>query len=398
MSQQPEIPTCVDELTVTWLNQAVCGQFPGSVTGVAVTRIGEGIGFIGELYRCVLTWDESDISESTDLRQNRPASVIVKIPSSTNRDVGEVLKAFEREIFAYRDLGSTMGLPMPAFMYAAMDPDPVAALERPLVFLMERLPLRAVNRLIVALMKFSGKSTRRYVLVMEDIVDAAPPSQVAGGSIDDALQALELLAMFHATHWQSSLPEERAEEADLAGLVWPLSRTTKVWQASYLRNRDEFVSRFGDRVGASNVAKLDKVQEDLVPLFQEMTASPWTLLHGDYRLDNILFRANGEIVIVDYQMLAKGSPAWDVSYFITTALTAENKPEQDRMLRHYHDRLLSSGRTDYPFEALVTDVETAKLLMAHRCVCGLDSLQADIADDGGSLVDLMVTRIMDWID
>ena len=93
----------------------------------------------------------------------------------------------------------------------------------------------------VQFLKLAGNNPRlrRYLLMIEDIVDARPPSQVAGGSLDDAIVALSALAKFHATHWMSGnlLASPR---------IWPMDRLPKVWQASYQRNRDEFLSKFGD--------------------------------------------------------------------------------------------------------------------------------------------------------
>lgn len=386
------IPTSSSDITVEWLNQTVAPQFVGTIVDVERETIGAGIGFIGDLTRCELSWAPTEQEGAV-----YPESVIVKIPAEVNRGVGESLKAFDREIFAYRHLADRMALPMPSHIYSDLDPDPAPPIERFAMFLMDRLPLPAVNWLVLQFVGLQGKSKRRYVLVMEDIADASPPSQVEGGSLDDALQALDALADFHAEHWLSSTAEDAANKADVSGLVWPLSRASRVWQASYLRNRDEFIDRFGESLGAGKVAKLDEVQERIPEHFERLAQEPWTLLHGDYRLDNLLFRPGGELVVLDYQLMAKGNPSWDVSYFITTALTAANLSEEDRMLRHYHDRLVAAGRTDYPLSDLRQDHELSKRLLAHRCVCSLDSLEADLGGEDGSLVDLMVTRIMAWI-
>lgn len=388
----PSIPASSEDITVEWLNQTVAPQFVGTIVDVQRETIGAGIGFIGDLTRCELSWAPAEQECA-----NYPESVIVKIPAETNRGVGESLKAFDREIFVYRHLSDQIGLAMPAHIYSDLDPDPAPPIESVAMFLMDRLPLRAVNWLVLQFVALSGKTKRRFVLVMEDIADASPPSQVDGGSIEDALQALGALAEFHAKHWLSPVAQEAADAADVGGLIWPLSRASRVWQASYLRNRDEFLARFGDTLGASKIAKLDAVQENIPEHLERLANEPWTLLHGDYRLDNLLFRPDGELVILDYQLLAKGNPSWDVSYFITTALTADNLAEEERMLRRYHDRLVAAGRDDYAFDDLVTDHELAKLLLAHRCVCSLDSLQADLGGADGSLVDLMVTRIMAWV-
>lgn len=384
-----EIPQTTAEFGTDWFNSIFDGQFGGTVLDVEFEAIGVGIGFIGELNRCSLTWSEGTSSDA-------PGSVIVKVPRPANRAVGEALNAFEREIVAYRDLSETMGLPMPAFYFADLDPDPLGWLQRPVFFLLEKLPLRTVNWLLLKMIDASGGTARRFVLVMEDIADARPPTQLAGGSIDDALDALVVLASFHAAHWGSERPADRVEQAGHRGLLWPLTQTPKVWQASYQRNRAEFVDRFGTMVGAEKVAKLDDLQANLGEVLGSLS-EPATLLHGDFRLDNLLIRESGEMVVVDYQLLTLGNAAWDVAYFITTALSPDLVSDEERMLAHYHEALVAAGRTDYSLDQLRSDADVCKLILAHRCICSFDTLDSDLDGQAGTLVDVLVERVMGWV-
>ena len=121
---------------------------------------------------------------------------------------------------------------MPAYLYGAMDPDPAPWLGRPILFLFDHLPIRGVNWVIAQFLKVAAKSKRRYILVLEDITDARPPSQHAGGSLDDAHQALVVLARFHAHNWMRHDAQETYDK------IWPMNRASRVFQASYVRNRD----------------------------------------------------------------------------------------------------------------------------------------------------------------
>ena len=314
------------------------------------------------------------------------------MPAASNRAIGEAIQAFEREIVIYRDLGERFRVPMPRYYYAALDPNPAAWMERGVLFLFEKLPVRAVNWLLLRFISLSGKSKRRYLLIIEDITDARAPSQVEGGSTDDAKAALELLAKFHAHNWMSE------EAAGVSSLIRPTDQTPKVWQASYIRNRAEFLASFGEFVTAETMAKLDGAQTNMSDLVGQLAAPPWTITHGDYRLDNILYRPDGELVVLDFQMVSKGRAGWDVAYFITTALTPDLRSEEETLLRRYHETLVTAGISDYSYDTLVADVETSKLVLAHRFVCVTDNLDTAMEGRDETFIRILVERIVGWIE
>ncbi|MCB0991580.1 MAG: phosphotransferase [Acidimicrobiales bacterium] len=375
------------EIDAAWIAHALSPPPGVSVADVEIERVGHGIGFIGDLYRCRIEW-QGPVGD-TDL----PRSVIVKVPAEldSNRGVGEALQVYEREIVAYRDIGSDMGLPMPQHFHSDLDPHPAPWIDKVVASLFDRLPVKAVNWIIMRFIGFSTKSSRRYALVMEDIADARPPAQAEGGSLEDALASLDVLARFHASNWMSQ------SAATASDLIWPLDRTPRVWQASYLRNRDDFVDRFGEVIGADMVAKLDDVQDRIPQLLGVLASAPWTLQHGDYRLDNILFRPDGSLVVLDYQLIGRGRPGWDVAYFVTTALHPQHREAEEHMLRRYHTALVAAGVKDYSWQMLCSDVEVSKLVLAHRMVCSADVLNTQMADEPDSFLDLMVQRVVGWI-
>ena len=381
------IPQEGSEFTADWFTDLFQEQYGAAVLDVSREVIGTGVGFVGEIHRCFLSWDAT--------RGDLPASVIVKVPSKLplNRSLGEGLQLYEREVIAYEKLSSNMGLPMPNVLYSAMDDDPTPWLDSVINFLFSRLPLGGVSWLTVKFLELASKNPRlrRYVLVLEDIADARPPSQVEGGSLDDALISLATLAKFHAHHWMNE------ESIAVSDRIWALNRLPKVSQASYARNREEFIGRFGELVGDEKMRVIDDTQDRLEDLLAPLAQDPWTLLHGDYRLDNIMFRPNGEIIVIDYQLLSKGRPGWDVAYFITTALSADYKSEEETMLKHYHETLLRAGITNYSFEELVDDVELTKLLLAHRLVGSRDAFDTELQNSDETFVDVVVKRVVGWI-
>ena len=387
MAEKAHIPQTPAELDAGWFTETLSHRSDGArVTAVDHTRIGEGIGFVGDLYRCHFTWDRDD--------EALPASVVVKLPSSIhgNRALGEGLQAYEREILVYRDHAAGIGLPMPAHIHTDMDKNPAPWLGEVVRFLLERLPIRGVQWMVDKLLNLPEGAMRRYLLVIEDIDDARPAQQFEGGTLDDALAALRVLARFHARHWMSR------ELLDREKLIWPFSRTPKVFQAQYRRNRDEFVQRFGDVVSAELIDRIDEVNENLLHLSDQMVDAPWTVLHGDYRLDNVLFRESGEIVVVDYQLLLWGRAGWDVAYFITTALGPEHREAEDEMLSTYHDELVAAGVTGYSMADLQADCALTKDILAHRMISSGDAINTEVEGREETFIELMVGRVCGWAE
>jgi hypothetical protein len=108
--------------------------------------------------------------------------------------------------------------------------------------------------------------------------------------------------------------------------------------------------------------------------------TPWLLsepdrfavLHGDYRLDNMLFDPDRtRITVVDWQTLGSGLPARDLSYFTATSLQPETRAEVERdLVDAYHRRLLSHGVTGYDFETCWHDYRLGMLQAPLLTVLG----------------------------
>ena len=143
---------------------------------------------------------------------------------------------------------------------------------------------------------------------------------------------------------------------------------------------------------------MDEIQDQLPDLCSQMERDPWTLCHGDYRLDNLMFRANGETVVLDWQGLAWGRPGWEVAYFITTALEPHHRAEEEMMLQRYHHGLISAGVNNYSYEELIEDVTVSKAILAHRMVAGDDLLDTEMESTDSDFIEVLVKRVVGWVD
>ena len=74
--------------------------------------------------------------------------------------------------------------------------------------------------------------------------------------------------------------------------------------------------------------------------------APETVIHIDYRLDNMMFGGPHPLAVFDWQSVNRGNPWVDVSYFMGTSISPERRAENERqLLNHYLEVLQSYGVT-----------------------------------------------------
>ena len=78
-------------------------------------------------------------------------------------------------------------------------------------------------------------------------------------------------------------------------------------------------------------------------------------MHGDYRLDNMLFAANGEnrpLTVVDWQTVQLGAGPGDVAYFLGSSFEPERRRscERDLLIRYHRALVEDYGVDEYPFD------------------------------------------------
>jgi hypothetical protein len=83
----------------------------------------------------------------------------------------------------------------------------------------------------------------------------------------------------------------------------------------------------------------------------------FALMHGDYRLDNMLFDPDRTRVnIVDWQTLGVGLPARDLAYFTATSLNPQLRSSiEANLVDEYHRALSGYGVADYDRETCWRD-------------------------------------------
>ncbi|MEC7924762.1 MAG: hypothetical protein VYB80_06060, partial [Actinomycetota bacterium] len=107
----PTIPKTFDDVTPEWMSDVLSSN----IASISSTRIGEGIGLMGDIYRVELAYKTNE--------GNNLDSVVVKLPSSfeENREQGVALGMFEAEVRFYAELGEKTGTGLPEIHFAEIE-------------------------------------------------------------------------------------------------------------------------------------------------------------------------------------------------------------------------------------------------------------------------------------
>jgi hypothetical protein len=179
-----------------------------------------------------------------------------------------------------------------------------------------------------------------FILLLEDLAPARQGDQLAGCSVDEAAIAVEELPKLHAPQWGDpaleSLPWLHRNTADSAVM------TTMLVTGLY----DGFRTRYTDRLDPD----VFELCERFIPRLSSYLATrpgPWTVAHGDYRLDNLLFgteEGGPPVAVVDWQTVAHGPGIADLSYFIGAGLLPDDRRvHEEDLVRSYDAGLRSMG-------------------------------------------------------
>ena len=271
-----------DQLTAEWL---------AAVLGRPVTELSEveriGTGQMSQTHRVRFVGDGTE------------DSVVVKLASDdqTSRATGVGMGAYLREIAFYRNLASRIGGPLPRCHLAEYD-----------------------------------TAEGWFTLVLEDVVGAVQGDQIAGCTVPEARLALRSLARIHAP----VLGDLALGTADYLNPPNPLTQEVL---AMLLPG---FLERYGERVAPEHAEVCRRFIQVLGP-WSEAQRPPLGLVHGDYRLDNLLF-GDGVCLVVDWQTMTWGPAMLDCSYFVGLSLRTEDRRAHEHELVHaYHDELMAQG-------------------------------------------------------
>jgi len=313
MSEKFEIPTTPDEITPAWLAMALRSKgLEATVNFLAIEPLGGG--YVGETVRIRPVYEHP--------AKELPATLIAKFSHPDVNLRQALLWAYEREDFFYKTLAQQVSLITPTCFFSAVNTETFCS-----------------------------------ILLLQDLAHLRRVDRVQGCGLEDAQTVLTHLARHHAQWWQDPrLPKMEAyikpinerwmetDEAQLELLKTDWARFTEVIP-TLLHN---------SYLPASFLAMGARTFDQLLYLYDQLAASPFTLQHGDTHLDNMMFAADGNdhpLTTLDWQLIGYGPGVCDITYFMiwSVPVSLRRQAEHD-LLQTYHATLVESGVTDYSFE------------------------------------------------
>ena len=311
MTRSTRIPQNPEEITAQWFTAAL--RSTGTIDTAVVKSfrmepIGVEQGFSGSLFRFTLDY--------VGREQTDPASLIAKFvpPDPVQR---EALKESNiRETHFYRDFAAGRPLPTADCYYSDVDLD-----------------------------------TGTSILLLQDLSGMRTVEFLDGCTVQDAERTVRALAQIHAVWW---------DNPELETLPWLLSMKALPYQEWWEQYPQAIQSLLPDyRIPASFFEVGQRFSANMSAIMDRLEGAPFTLIHRDIHVDNILFGEDSSahpVILVDWQAAGRGLGISDVAYFLISSLPIQHRRQaEDALVHTYHDVLVESGIQNYGFDQCWSD-------------------------------------------
>ncbi|MFC8526083.1 phosphotransferase family protein [Nocardia sp. NPDC057227] len=337
MPNTHSIPSGPQDITARWL---------ADVLGVAVDDVRVepiGTGQTGATYR---------VTPTAPPESKLPPTLVAKLPALDPAIRERCALGYRSECAFYDEVAGSVAVPLPTVYHGDIT-----------------------------------ESATDFVLLLEDLAPAAQGDQLAGCTPEQAEPAVTALAGLHGPRWcdpawltftGTAMPKP---DANLAAGLAGITRTAL----------DITLDKLGDRLGAANRETLARVAELTEPWLL-YAPERFSVLHGDFRVDNLLFHPDdSRITVVDWQTVSVGLPARDLAYFLGTSLLPPVRAEREReLVARYHRALAEYGVTGYPAETCWQDYRIGMLQIPVLTALGFAFSAA--TDRGDDMIVTMLDR------
>lgn len=331
-----EIPATIDDVTADWLSEVT----DLAVDDLTISQIGIGVGVSSAVYRLDLEGD------------GVPDSLVMKLKALDEAAVftSTVLRMYEREVRFFDEIADRSPIRVPKGFHGAVADD--------------------------------GAS---YVLIMEDVGGNRVVDQNLGMDLADAEQAVDELAGFHAEFWRDADRYVASRAAvSLADEIYPA-----VLPMVFGEGWEKVQGEMEVRPAIAEVAP--RWSAGVTEMLQRLSTAPTTIIHGDYRADNIFFDDDGQVVLLDFQLTGAGSGSYDLAYFVTQSLLPDVAAQHEKALfERYVEGLIQAGVPEADTERLWHDYRWAALfclvypIVACRGMDLSDPRQFELVDNMNS--------------
>ena len=308
-SPSPAVIDLADQITPAWLTSAL--RHGGHAVTVAACR-SESVG-TGQMAHNERVFVEYD-GDAAGL----PETFVVKIPSPSEESRGAGASGgYRNETRFYLELADRLACSIPRCHYAALSDDEAT-----------------------------------FTLVLEDLAPKKQGDQIAGASDEEIEAAVRNLAGLHAPLRGSAALDE---------IDWLGGEASAGQLPLYVEmGTPAFVDRYRERLSDEIVSTLE-VFAAHAKNWLDRRPPVATLVHGDYRLDNLMFEttsAGVAVAAVDWQTLSIGCGGQDLAYLLgNSAPPDQRRAHEDRMLEVYREAMAAHGaslsadevRTEYVY-------------------------------------------------
>ncbi|HUH38738.1 MAG TPA: phosphotransferase, partial [Spongiibacteraceae bacterium] len=293
----PELIARPADMTPEWMTQAL--RDAGVLGDDRVTALDFefiGTGKIGDNARFTLQY-EGDASGA-------PETVVGKFAAEdeTARTMAGAQGAYYNEVMFYRHLAGRTAMRMPVIYASAI-----------------------------------SDTRDEFILLMQDLKPAEPGSQLVGATQHQTrlvlAEAAKLAAAFYG--------DDSIADSDF--VMSPTRNGGAALAQDYLQQCwPGFLQRFGESLTEEAIAFGSRYVNAHLH-FATRHPGPRTLVHGDLRIENILFSGD-QCWTVDWQTPQTGSPVTDFTYFLGSSVDLAQRRLWERdLLREYHSQLATLG-------------------------------------------------------
>ena len=197
--------------------------------------------------------------------------------------------------------------------------------------------------------------------LLEDLSDYRVGDQVEGATFEESGLALEELAKLHGTFWG----EVNSDEFDWMPRFsnsWNATNMLEGSQASWeqaAQNFDEHMPQWIRDIKEDYFQALPELQKHL-------DKEPVTVLHGDFRLDNLFFGKephHHKMTFIDWQGPVRGRGPVEIAFLLAQSTKIEERRAHEKeLIQRYLDSLQAQGVSEYSFDEAWEDFRVSNKL------------------------------------
>jgi thiamine kinase-like enzyme len=163
----------------------------------------------------------------------------------------------------------------------------------------------------------------------------------------------------------------------------------------YRGSRDSVIEKNPELFSPDMIRLTDWFSDNVVDAVAFLNEN-MTLLRGDTRTDNMLFTAEG-LVMVDFGSFSSGRPSCDAANLLSSCIEPDSNSLNiyQQLSDFYYDSLISNGVTDYSKAQHENDMQVCLALQAYLLVLAAAHYEADYGEN--SLVKIWSERLTNLI-